>query len=188
MRNDIAVETAGNGEIAFESVEEEEEEEVEESRVGPRFAPKRAGRRAPASEEESMTIANNGSSIYVPQQGQVRFYIMPAEGEEIQSATLDGVDIMPDIVDNVYTATADKKNAKLVVKFTGTGQGGAVLAGDANGDGKVTITDAVAIVNDILGNASDNFNEAAADVNGDGKITITDAVGVVNIILNQGNE
>jgi len=60
--------------------------------------------------------------------------------------------------------------------------------GDANGDGKVTITDAVAVVNYILGNPSDNFNEKAADVNGDGKISITDAVGVVNIILNGGTE
>ena len=64
----------------------------------------------------------------------------------------------------------------------------AFLKGDANGDGSVTITDAVAIVNKILGNASDNFNKAAADVNGDGEITITDAVGVVNIILNNVSE
>ena len=61
--------------------------------------------------------------------------------------------------------------------------------GDANGDGKVTITDAVAIVNYILGNPSGNFDKVAANVSGDlddlgePKITITDAVGVVNIIL-----
>ncbi len=47
----------------------------------------------------------------------------------------------------------------------------------------MTITDAVAIVNKILGNESENFNKDAADVNGDKAITITDAVGVVNIIL-----
>lgn len=67
-----------------------------------------------------------------------------------------------------------------------------IVLGDANNDGKVTITDAVAIVNFILGNPSDNFNKVAANVNGDFKtngepnITITDAVGVVNIILNNG--
>ena len=60
--------------------------------------------------------------------------------------------------------------------------------GDANGDGKVTITDAVAVVNYILGNESAGFVKAAADVNQDGNITITDAVGVVNIILNSGGE
>lgn len=62
----------------------------------------------------------------------------------------------------------------------------ALLPGDANGDGVVTITDAVAIVNKILGNESTSFVFEAADVNKDGNITITDAVGVVNIILNGG--
>jgi hypothetical protein len=56
--------------------------------------------------------------------------------------------------------------------------------GDATGDDNVTITDAVGIVNKILGNPSENFDEVAADVNLDNYITITDAVGVVNIILN----
>ena len=60
--------------------------------------------------------------------------------------------------------------------------------GDANGDGKVTITDAVAVVNYILGNTSTGFDAAAADVNGDGNVTITDAVGIVNIILNKTGE
>ena len=68
-----------------------------------------------------------------------------------------------------------------------------VKKGDANGDDKVTITDAVAIVNYILGNPSGNFNKEAANINGDvdehgdPNITITDAVGVVNIILNNGS-
>ena len=63
----------------------------------------------------------------------------------------------------------------------------APVLGDANGDGGVTITDAVAIVNQILGNPSNDFDASNADVNHDDKITITDAVGVVNIILNNGS-
>ena len=55
--------------------------------------------------------------------------------------------------------------------------------GDANGDGNVTIADAVAVVNYILGNASAGFIFGAADVNNDGKITITDAVSIVNMSL-----
>ena len=58
--------------------------------------------------------------------------------------------------------------------------------GDANGDDVVSITDAVAVVNSILGNPSDNFIEEAANVNDDEGISITDAVGVVNIILGEG--
>lgn len=62
------------------------------------------------------------------------------------------------------------------------------IKGDANNDGQVTITDAVAIVNYILGNPSLSFSIEAADVNKDGSVTITDAVGVVNIILNNGGD
>lgn len=183
MRNDIAVETVGNGEIAFESADEEDEEagEDEVKARDRQLASARDRRRVAqlASADESMTFANNGSSIYVPQQSQVRFYINPAPGEELVSATLDGEDIMPYVVDGVYVATADKRNAKLVVKFTG----GTVQVGDVNEDGSVTIADAIGIVNNILKKESASFNAAAADVNGDGSITIADAIGVVNIIL-----
>ncbi|MDE5998716.1 MAG: dockerin type I repeat-containing protein, partial [Bacteroidaceae bacterium] len=58
-----------------------------------------------------------------------------------------------------------------------------VKIADANGDGKVSITDAVAIVGHILGESMEGFAAAAADVNRDGKISITDAVAVVDMIL-----
>ncbi len=60
-----------------------------------------------------------------------------------------------------------------------------VSPGDANGDGNVTIADAVAVVNYILGNHSDFFVFNAANVDGDSEITISDAFAIVNIILNQ---
>ena len=60
------------------------------------------------------------------------------------------------------------------------------IKGDVNNDMKVTVTDAVAIVNYILGSPSTNFNEDAADVNEDGYININDAVSIVNMILMQG--
>ncbi|MBO4801149.1 MAG: CotH kinase family protein [Bacteroidaceae bacterium] len=62
------------------------------------------------------------------------------------------------------------------------------LLGDANGDGRVTITDAVYIVNYILQQPADDFQKEAADLNGDGKVTVTDAVMVINILLQQGQE
>lgn len=58
-----------------------------------------------------------------------------------------------------------------------------VKIGDVDGNGKVSITDAVAIVSHILGEDIDGFVAAAADVDGNGKITITDAVAVVDMIL-----
>ncbi|MBO4801257.1 MAG: C10 family peptidase [Bacteroidaceae bacterium] len=60
-----------------------------------------------------------------------------------------------------------------------------VLMGDVNGDGHVSITDAVYVVNYVLQQPADDFCEEAADLNGDGKITITDAVQIINIILQQ---
>ena len=59
------------------------------------------------------------------------------------------------------------------------------LPGDANGDGKVRIGDATAILNYIVGNVSNNFQVKAADTNGDGRIRIGDATAVLNLIVNQ---
>ena len=58
------------------------------------------------------------------------------------------------------------------------------LPGDVNGDGFVTITDAVDIVNYIYGSIPAEFNRAAADLDSDGSVTITDAVKVGNMIRN----
>ena len=59
------------------------------------------------------------------------------------------------------------------------------VAGDVNGDGSVTIKDAIAVVNYILtnGHPTGNFVFSAADMNGDKAITISDAVAIVNMIL-----
>ena len=59
------------------------------------------------------------------------------------------------------------------------------IPGDTNGDGKVTVTDAVGIVNYILHRTPSVFITKAADVNNDGSITISDAVKVINIVLNK---
>ncbi len=59
------------------------------------------------------------------------------------------------------------------------------VAGDVNGDGSVTIKDAIAVANYILtnGHPTGNFVFSAADMNGDKEITISDAVAIVNRIL-----
>ena len=59
--------------------------------------------------------------------------------------------------------------------------------GDANGDGKVTVTDIAVVVNDILSIPNgDNFSAEGADANGDGKITVTDIGVIVDFILGNG--
>ena len=54
-----------------------------------------------------------------------------------------------------------------------------ILPGDANGDGQITLADAVGVVNHIQGKTQENFNALNADFDGNGRITITDAVSIV---------
>ncbi|MBO4720138.1 MAG: BspA family leucine-rich repeat surface protein [Prevotella sp.] len=58
----------------------------------------------------------------------------------------------------------------------------ATLKGDADGDGKVTSADIVAMTDYIMGNTPAGFSKANADVNLDGVIDIADIVAVSNII------
>ena len=59
--------------------------------------------------------------------------------------------------------------------------------GDVNNDGRVSIIDAVLIVNYILGYKPKDFNEDVADIDGSGNITVFDAVCVINIILERSS-
>lgn len=65
----------------------------------------------------------------------------------------------------------------------------AMTMGDVNGDGRISVADAIAIINYVLGRTPVSFIIKAADVNGDGDISLADAVAVVDIILGrEGNE
>ena len=57
------------------------------------------------------------------------------------------------------------------------------LPGDANGDGNVDVQDVTAIINRILGNNPNPFDDTNADVNGDGSIDVLDVTAVINMIL-----
>ena len=111
MRNDIAVETEGKGSISFVSGDTEEDDDAASARTT------RAGN-ATETMEDNITLVDDGSSLYVPQNGVVRFHITPAEGETILSATFDGVDITSQIIDGVFVTTADKLSSKLEVNFS----------------------------------------------------------------------
>lgn len=61
---------------------------------------------------------------------------------------------------------------------------GGNIMGDVNGDGKVNIADAVAVVGYIMEKPPLNFIKKYADINQDNSINISDVIGIVNIILN----
>lgn len=56
--------------------------------------------------------------------------------------------------------------------------------GDANEDGSVDVTDAVAVINAYLTSDTTGISASLADVNHDGVIDITDAVAIINLYLN----
>lgn len=70
--------------------------------------------------------------------------------------------------------------------FTITVEGGTdFIPGDANGDGRVTVADYVAIAHHIMGHTPEGFNMQAADANGDGQVNVADYVAVAHIIMNE---
>lgn len=58
-----------------------------------------------------------------------------------------------------------------------------VIPGDLNGDGKVTATDAVQLLQKLADD--EGVDPAAGDINGDGKVTTTDAVSLLQMIADQ---
>lgn len=56
-------------------------------------------------------------------------------------------------------------------------------AGDANGDGNITMSDVVSIISHIMGTTLDGFNAVAADINGDTKVTLSDVVLLIDKLM-----
>lgn len=130
----------------------------------------------PTTASEAITIETGLPEKYRIDNAGAQYGTVVIDGTKLNYTAPD--ERTPDVVAFSYYEGA---------RFRGYGY---VLAGlhmgDVNADGSVTITDAVGIVNKILGNPSAGFIERAADVNRDSNISITDAVGVVNIILGNG--
>ena len=148
-----------------------------------------APRRYAAAEEEiavsgiDATIGD-GLSLFIATDSVVTFLIEPEEGYNIGSVRYGGVDVTDQLNNGVFTTSAVSANTKLEVSFVeGEAPEAPVVAGDANDDATVNISDVVVIVNYILGDESGVTSVDNADVNKDGVINIGDVPGVVNIIL-----
>ncbi|MBO7559520.1 MAG: hypothetical protein J6T52_13650 [Bacteroidaceae bacterium] len=64
----------------------------------------------------------------------------------------------------------------------------AVLLGDVDVDGAVTITDVVKMVNVVLNESADDVIMKHGDVNGDGDLDVADVVAIVNKVLGVEND
>lgn len=98
------------------------------------------------------------------------------EGTEYRDTELQVTDIV--LSDAKGKNYASEGNVTIKATFN-------TVLGDVNGDGVVNITDAIGLVNYILGKSTFEVNELAADVNEDGAVNITDAIAIVNLILTQ---
>ncbi len=84
--------------------------------------------------------------------------------------------------DEVWAMPADSYP---VLKWQAGAEEPDVKKGDLNGDGRVSITDIVMIIDVIAGTITNANQVAAADVNGDGKVSITDCVAAIDLIAAQ---
>ena len=122
-------------------------------------------------------IYSMNNSLIVGNEGELFTLDYTAtEGTEYRDTELQVTDIV--------LSDAKGKNYASVGNVSITAAFNTVL-GDVNGDGVVNITDAIGLVNHILGKSTFEVNELAADVNEDGAVNITDAIAIVNLILTQ---
>ncbi len=102
--------------------------------------------------------------------------------------TTDGSKELGDYPIKVKNTELSKPNGMMVLPFdfTSTLTIKAADPGDVNGDGKITVTDAVYVFKYVNGEMPEHFQKRAADVNNSNSITINDAVQIVNMILGNG--
>ena len=80
----------------------------------------------------------------------------------------------------MYSRALTDKEVKSIYDATVTGT---FLKGDVNGDNIVNAADIVEVINYIMGNPSEKFNNIAAEMNGDGVVNIADIVQIVNTVF-----
>lgn len=81
-----------------------------------------------------------------------------------------------------YVAVHDAETAGSQVTLSFT-HSTASMAGDANGDGQISIADVTTTVNYIIDTVAGGFAFDAADMNGDGEITVGDVTIIANLVL-----
>lgn len=91
------------------------------------------------------------------------------------------------LMDNVILTEKDKSNTSIAHEFPQLTSKLTIreyTPGDSNGDGQITILDAVNVLEYMLDKDLTGFVFKAADKNGDSVINIVDVVGVIDAILN----
>ena len=143
---------------------------------------------APDEEGASYAVARDSDSgcPVVNGDGQINFAVVVEDGYEFDSVKVEGgYKNLKDIssaagVDNCYRIT--KITGDLTVTVTVVEKAPEVMKGDLDGDGEITVADALAALR-IAAQLVEETEESLAigDVDGDGKITVSDALRILRV-------
>lgn len=86
-------------------------------------------------------------------------------------------------IDNILAGKPDGKGVDIDPAKCSITLRKALMPGDVNDDDVINVSDAIATVSYILGNASEGYLLENADINGDGIINILDATEIIRIVL-----
>lgn len=121
--------------------------------------------------------------------GKVRFAVYdPNEGKTFTTDVLIEIPVQAseeftaDAVAHVSGLVASDADAKSLAKDNFDFNIIMNLLGDVNEDGKVNVTDILAVASRIKGTSTTPFNEGAANYNNDASINVTDILGIAAII------
>ena len=138
-----------------------------------------------------VVLSASEAKLYVTETAQLTATVLPAAAipdvmwgssdEHVATVSADGlVTALNDGSATITATAADGSDAKAECRISVT-----TRAGDANSDNRITIADAVAIANYIVGIENARFSLIGADANGDGIVTIADAVSTIDLVLSQ---
>ena len=143
---------------------------------------------SPDEEGASAAVARDSDtgSPVVSGDGQINFAVVVEDGYEFDSVKVEGgYKNLKDIssaagVDNCYRIT--KITGDLTVTVSVVDKAPEVMKGDLDGDGEITVSDALQALR-IAAKLAEETEEALAvgDVDGDGKMTVSDALRILRV-------
>ncbi len=111
----------------------------------------------------------SGISSVIPYETKVSEFISNLDQKDYVKITKGGKELSSDSYISTGTVISLVYGDVTTVSYT------AVVTGDINGDGKISITDFAILKKTVLGTEqTDEFKKKASDVNGDTKVSITD--------------
>ncbi len=142
-----------------------------------------------SADEEGVSTAvardSDSGCPVVTGDGQINFAVVAAEGFEVESvAVAGGYKNLKDISDSAGANSwrVTKVTGDLTITVTVKSASAAVLIGDMDKDGEITVADALAALR-IAAKLAEETEEALAtgDVDGDGSITVSDALRILRV-------